>query len=204
MKKSITCQILISVFFINSVIGQEKSQALNDYLQTIISCCNQELIIKKEKVSPNVVLELFQGKPYKDSTTNEAKREGGVSSLIYNEKDYNEMKKEYYDDANIEKEYFSKNIFWISENFKCKKIYFVPYKDYLDLTISRLEQHLPILKVFSFSEPMYYSSKKHVVFAVSEGDSESFVNFENYLIIMKRKKNKWIVINKTYPYNVYE
>jgi hypothetical protein len=204
MKKRIMCQILISVFFINSVIGQEKNQALNDYLQTIISSYNQELILIREKVSPNVALELFQGKPYKDSATDEYKREGGVSNLIYNEKDWNEMKEEYYDEKNIEKKYFSKNIFWTSDDFKYQKIYFVPYEDYLDLTINRLEQHLPIIKVFSFSEPMYYCSKKFVVFAVSKGDSESFVNFENYLIIMKKEKSKWIIINKIYPYNVYE
>jgi hypothetical protein len=203
MKNNILFPVLIMLLFINSIFGQDKNQAINDFLQTIISDYNQEIIIKKEKTNPNITLDLFKGRAYKDSIGH-LKREGGVSDLLYNEKDWNRMKKKYYYDENSEKKYFTKNIFWTSNDFKYKNIYFVPYKDYLDLVISRSEQRHPIVKFFSFSDPIYYSCKRYLVFAVSEGNSESIGNYDHYIIVMKKENNKWIVVEKIYPSNVYE
>lgn len=194
MKKNILFLMLI-ILYVSTAFGQDKNQAINDYLQTIVPDYNEKIIIKKEKISPNAVLELFYGRPYKDSIGN-LQRYGGAPNSLYNEKAWEKMKKEYFDEKNTDKKYFTENVFWNLNDFKYKNILFVPNKDFLDLIISRSEkQPLPRIKVFSFSDPIYYSLK-YLIFAISKGYSESTMNFENYVVIMKKEKDKWIMVAK--------
>lgn len=195
----------ISIFLIsfNFFFSQDKNQALSDYLNTISSDYNHGVIIIKEKINSNNTIDIFKGKTYVDSITRKLKRDNreGIKSPLYDEADWIKMKKKYYKNDN---DFWLKNDYWVIENFKVEKMIFVSHTLFFDFIFDYTEKHLPIIKAFAFSEPIYYKNKKYLTFIVNEGNTESINGFtNNYLIVMKKVKGKWVVINKSYPLDIY-
>lgn len=188
------------VFFISNLsFAQDKKQAINDFLHTIITDYNQKIFIIREKTSTNQVIDIFKGKTYKDSLTNKWKRDEReeIKPPLYNEKDWAKMKKEYYHKDKADN-------FWSSDDFNYKHIEFLSGHSFIEFIVNHSEHHLPKINIFSFSEPIYYSGKKYLVFKVGQGSTESINGItDNYLIIMKKENEKWIIINKSYQLDIF-
>ena len=188
----------------NLLFSQDKKQAINDFLQTIVSDYNQEIFIVKEKTSINHVIDIFKGKTYKDSVTNLYTRDEReeIKKPLYNEDDWIKMKNEYYTKSG--KMNPKKVNFWKSNDFNYNKVGFISIHLFIEFIINHSEQHLPITPIFSFSEPIYYRCKNYLVFKVAEGNTESIIGLtDNYLIIMKKENDKWIVFNKSYQLDIF-
>jgi hypothetical protein len=195
--------LFISFFISNLSFAQDKKQAMNDFLHSIVPDYNQKIFIIKEKTSTNHVIDIFKGKTSKDSITNEYKRDEReeIKPPLYNEADWAKMKKKYYRKA---EESTTANNLWISTDFNYKHVEFFSAHSFIEFIVHYSEQHLPITSIFSFSEPIYYSGKKYLVFKVGQGTTESINGLtDNYLIIMKKQNNKWIVVNKSYELDVF-
>lgn len=198
MKKLVFLLLFIS-FFSNLSYAQDKKEAINNFLQTIVPDYNQKIFIIQEKTSANHVIDIFKGKTSKDSLTNKYKRDEReeIKPPLYNEDDWAEMKKEYY--HKIEK-----HNSWVANDFKYKNIEFFSSHLFIEFIINHFEKKLPITNVFSFSEPIYYSNNKYLVFKVGQGTTESINGLtDNYLIIMKKDNGKWIVISKSYQLDMF-
>lgn len=196
--------LLVTLFFITNLTNaQNKKQAINDFLHTIIPDYNQKIFITKEKTSTNHVIDIFKGKTSKNSLTNEYKRDEReeIKPPLYNEEDWRKMKKKYYHKA---EENTVANNLWVSTDFDYKHIEFFSAHLFIEFIVYHSEQHRPITNIFSFSEPIFYSGKKYLVFKVGQGTTESINGLtDNYLIIMKKEKRKWVVINKSYQLDVF-
>ena len=198
MKKLLN--LLFIVFFVSNLsFAQDKKQAINDFLHTIIADYNQKIFIIKEKTSTDHVIDIFKGKTYKDSLTNGWKRDEReeIKPPLYNEKDWATMKNEYYHKVEADN-------LWSFDDFNYKHIEFLSGHSLIEFIVNHSEQHLPKINIFSFSEPIYYSGKKYLVFKVGQGSTESINGLtDNYLIIMKKEKGKWFVINKSYQLDIF-
>lgn len=191
--------LFITFLISNLSFAQVKKQAINDFLHTIIPDYNQKIFIIKEKTSTNHVIDIFKGKTYKDSLTNDLKRDEReeIKPPLYNEKDWAKMKKEYYHEGEV-------NNLWNFDDFNYNHIEFFSGHSFIEFIVNRSERHLPKINIFSFSEPLYYSAKKYLVFKVGQGTTESINGLtDNYLIIMKKENGKWSVINKSYQLDVF-
>lgn len=172
-------------------------------MQTFVPYYNQQIFIIKEKTNTNHVIDIFKGKTSKDSLTNQYKRDEReeIKPPLYNEEDWAKMKKEYYQKA--EENTITNNL-WLHTDFHYKHIEFFSAHSFIEFIVNHSEQHRPITNIFSFSEPIYYSGKKYLVFKVGKGTTESINGLtDNYLIIMKKKNGKWVVINKSYQLDVF-
>ena len=84
--------------------------------------------------------------------------------------------------------------FWNQKDFKNKNINFINQKDFpkpyeYNVYLTNKE---PAVKVFSFSEPIYYKNKEFAIFAKGETTTrKQFIN-PNSIIIMKKEKGKWL------------
>ena len=200
MKKN----IFLLLFCCNLINAQEKRQAIDDFLQSIVPDYNQEIFITKEKISINHVIEVFKGKTNKDSITKFYKRDEReeIKEPLYNENDWIQMEKKYYDES--KKENPSKDFAWCSKDFNYVNIVFFSIHHYIEFIVNYSEQKGPTTKIFSFSEPIYYSSKRYLTFKVAEGTTQSINGLtNNYLIIMEKRGGKWIVKNKSYQLDVF-
>lgn len=204
MKKFSYLLLFIPFFSSNLSYAQNKKQAINDFLHIIIPEYDRNIIIIKEKTSTNHVINIFKGTTYKDSLTNEYKRDEReeIKPPLYNEEDWAKMKKKYY--RKSEKVSTRTDDLWRSKDFNYSHIDFFSIHLFMESIVSHSEQLLPITSVFSFSEPIYYSGKKYLVFKVSQGSTESINGLtDNYLIIMKKENGKWVVVNKSYQLDVF-
>ncbi|KQX10984.1 hypothetical protein [Flavobacterium sp. Root420] len=196
--------LLFTLFFISNLsFAQDKKQAINDFLHTIIPDYNKKIFVIKEKTNVNHVIDIFKGKTSKDSITNEYKRDEReeIKPPLYNEADWARMKKKYY--HKTEENTAADNL-WLSTDFDYKHIEFFSSHLFIEFIVGHSEQHRPITNIFSFSEPIYYSGKKYLVFKVGQGTTESINGLtDNYLIIMKKENGKWVVINKSYQLDVF-
>ena len=199
MKKLVFLLLLFISFFSNLSHAQDKKEAINDFLQTIIPDYSQKIFIIQEKTNTNHVIDIFKGKTSKDSLTNENKRDEReeIKPPLYNEEDWAKMKKKYYHKIENHNS-------WVANDFNYKNVEFFSSHLFIEFIINHFEKHLPITNVFSFSEPIYYSANKYLVFKVGEGTTESINGLtDNYLIIMKKENGKWIVISKSYQLDLF-
>ncbi|MEP7093075.1 MAG: hypothetical protein ABI793_03390, partial [Flavobacterium sp.] len=179
----------------------QKFEAINDYLAEILKDKTKEIIIIKEKITPNETLRLFQGNNVMDTLGHSFERyDGGVPVPLYNSKEFLKMKKKYEDTvSSINLRYLSNNR-WNPEDFKYNKIVFENWEDvYLKMQKASYPRK-PEIQIFAFSEPIYYKGKKYLVVTVSQGDTNSSGLPNTFVIVMKKIKRKWVVINETGDY----
>jgi hypothetical protein len=168
--------------------------AINDYLDSMTDP-NEEILIVKEKISSNETLFIFQGDITIDTDTKKPDRYGGVDEPLYTEKQWKIMKNKYGDTLPKIGRYWLKNQFWNADDFRYKKIEFENY-EICDKKLQGYSYPWPEKKIFSFSKPIYYKNKEYITFTVTKSTTKSIGLPSNFIIIMKKIKNKWTVYAK--------
>lgn len=185
---------MIFLFIISScAIKKDKLSPIDYYLDFVKKDKNEEIIVVKEKINTNSIIQIFQGNILVDNNTKKAEREGGVPIPLYNENDWLIMKKKY---ENQNTEFWLNIDKWDSKNFNSKRIVFENLKNCVGSSV--IDKYLiKEIPVYSFSEPIIYKNKNIVTFATANGTTKSFGLGSIYIIVMKKEKGKWMVINKT-------
>ena len=189
--------VFIYCFIISSCSTKfDKNSVINDYLSSSVKDTTKEIIIVTEKISPNQIIEIFRGTIYENSE-NKLERDGGVPTSLYNDKDWKEMKNKYSSKSTVNNSLWMTNESWNKNNFKLKKITFENYKEVL----KKLEKYSysgdSEIKIFSFSDPIYYKKKKYLVVAVFLATTKTAGFYSSFILIMKKINGRWVIINKT-------
>jgi hypothetical protein len=196
MKKEIFIALLIISLISSCSPTKDKRQALNDYLHTVIlDTSSKEIIIIKDKINSNLTIEIFN---VNDIIAIDSKWKGKADTIIYNERDWKKMEKRYAVDYQAGKNPWFINEFWTKEDFDHKKIIFED--SYVGKTDAFLKKYdyKPSIDIYSFSDPIYYKNKSVVVFTVHK--TATPIGFgQTYIIIMNKKRGKWIVTHKGLP-----
>ena len=201
--------ILISFIYINAFSQtkndlecekKEKFEAVNNYLSSVIKDKNKEIIIVKKKTNVSEILRLFKGNIIKDNLGHFVERDGGAPEPLYNEKDFEIMKKKYQDQTSTYKRENFTNTLWDPEDFTYNKIIFENWEDVYLKMQKVLYPREPVIQIFALSEPIYYKSKQYLVIQISIGDTNSSGFPSRLIAIMKKIKGKWIIVNETRDY----
>jgi len=208
MKKNLfVLLIMICVTIMYPQAKKDKYNVISTYLSSIVKDTTKTIVIIKEKMSSNGALKLFSGGKLNDipfrRVNGNQERLGGILEPLYNENDFQKMRKKYQDDVNDGKYNLSKNAKWKPEDFKFKNIFFETF----DTIIYKMGKGIPnypyTTQMISLSEPMYYKGRKYLVIAVAIGDTTPIGYLNDYVIVMKKVNNKWTVIEKGQPYQYY-
>jgi hypothetical protein len=195
MKKEIFITLLIILLISSCSSTKDKRQALNDYLHTVVSDTSKEIIIIKNKINSNQTIEIFN---VNDIIAIDSNGIGKTDTTLYNEKNWKKIKKRYAINYLAGNNPWFTNEYWTKDDFDNKKILFEDsYIGKADAFIEKYN-YIPSLKVYSFSDPIYYKNKRIVVFAVDK-TSTPIGYGETYIIIMKKKRAKWIITHKGLP-----
>lgn len=209
-----TILILLASFFCTLIHAQKKPittlnkqdffQVVNQYLNSQIKDKTKEIIVIKEKLNPNGTLRIFQGQfPRSENDPPDYyEMHGGAKRPLFNNKAFMVMKNTFYDD----KTYASPNVTdkeWTTSDLEFDKIKFISYLRFVansnngdDLEINNLPFYIPI---FAISEPIIYN-KKYLVFQFQIAQTPFFGFPIAKVIVMKKLKNKWIVVEEVFDY----
>lgn len=189
--------IIIYCFLISSCSTRfDRNSVINDYLSSSVKDTTKEIIIVTEKINPNQIIEIFQG-TISENSENMLERDGGVPASLYNDKDWKEMKNTYSSKSTVNSNFWMTNESWNKNNFKMQKITFENYKEVLKKLEKRLYSNDSEIKIFSFSDPIYYKKKKYLVVAVSLATTKTAGFYSSFILIMKKVNGRWVIINKT-------
>ncbi|WP_369752641.1 hypothetical protein AB3G34_12705 [Flavobacterium sp. WC2409] len=172
---------------------KEKTEVINDFLATIITDENKEIILIKEKINPNKILEMYSG--YKrDSIAQSENKNSKLQGSLYDENAFLTMKKQYA--LNDENEWVTSDC-WKARDFKFQNINFqkgdsVRYKA-TRLLYDRDDKRY----IINISNPIYYKNKKYLLFTYTIVSAAWFhASPETYLMVMERFKDKWVLKHK--------
>ncbi|WP_374173098.1 hypothetical protein [Flavobacterium tructae] len=210
MKRKISILLFMVVSFMTmySQSSKDKYNAINDYLTVLVKDTTKTIVIVKEKISTNEALRLFSGGKLNDipfSRVNDIEeRAGGILEPVYNEKYFQKMRRRYQNDRKEGRFGFSKNTKWNSNDFKLQNIYFETFDT---IMFKKEKSGLQIYKyetlLIALSEPMYYKNNDYLTVGIAVQKSNPIYNLNYYVIVMKKIKNKWVVIEKGLPYQYY-
>lgn len=190
--------ILILLYIItvsNNVFSQtdkDKFNALNDYLETVEEFSTKKIMIIRDKVSPNRTIFILKTdyiqaidslgkiKPIKD---------------FYNKKDWETMKRTYENKVLPEKNKAFVNKYWKENDFRKKNIAFVdiPSGSWENAFLQYMDMDSSLHSVYAFSSPIYYRNKKYLIFTFFKSNIYDGHSSSEYIVIMKKKQNKWII-----------
>jgi hypothetical protein len=189
-----TLVILLSItFFSNTLSAQttsEKYKALNDYLETIIKDTTQIMFVAKEKINSNETLNTFglNHMVIVDSAEN-----GIGKGTLFNKKDFAKMKKEYKNKCVAGKRIWCNDEYWTKDNFRYKKVAFESMNTNKEIELIIEKYNKVDIKVYGFSEPIYYQNKKYIVFTMH---TSYMAGASTRIIIMEKIKSKWIMTHE--------
>jgi hypothetical protein len=188
--------IIYILLFLLSFSGfsqkNERFDALNDYLDSMIDA-NEEIVIVKEKITSNETIGIFQGTISIDPDTKKPDRFGGANAPLYIEKYWKIMKNKYGNSFPTIGRNWLKNQFWNATDFRHEKIVFDSYEECKKKLESDGFFYGPQRKIYSFSDPIYYKNKEYITFTVVRSATKSIGFPSDFIIIMKKVKNKWII-----------
>lgn len=174
-----------NIFFITLIIllttSCSSNKVIEDYISNDIK--NEDAlvpVIYKEKVNTKYTISLLTNKfmKFKDSISivNRTKS--------FNSIDINYIQKIYNDDTKTEK--------WNEDNFKNVEVEIIDNKfNFLKSKINKTK--LENYKFYSFSKLLFNKNKKIAFFYTSKGSSTGTV-FSSGIVIMKKFKGKWTII----------
>jgi hypothetical protein len=185
--------LLTATNFSNTLFAQstnERNKALNNYFETIIKDTTQVVFVAKEKITSNETIHIFG---LNDIMIIDSAGNGTGDTTLFKKKDFEIMKKKYKNNCIQGRLNWCDNNYWTKEDFRHKKIILesVNYKNGIE-PIFKKYNNLNI-KVYSFSEPIYYQNKKYIVFTIIR---LGFDSGKTNIIIMRKIKGKWIVSHK--------
>ncbi|SEA17014.1 hypothetical protein SAMN05443667_102196 [Flavobacterium gillisiae] len=183
---------------------KDKYEAINAYLFTFVKDASKTIVVVKEKMSPNMVLELFSGGndvkfsylKIKDIENPEL----GIQTPLFNWKDYESMRIKYRDSVNTVKYGLLKNKRWMPEDFTMKNIFFVAFEDVMLKEEKGIRYFKNDTQLILLSDPIYYKDKKLLVLGITYKKSTDVGGFSSLVVVMRKIKNKWVVIDKADQY----
>ena len=205
MKKNIfVLLIMICVTAMYPQLKNDKYDGINTHLSLIVRDTTKTVMIIKEKISANQTLKLFAEGKLNDAPFNRKNgtqiREAGILEPLYDENDFQKMRKKYQDDKNEGRYGFSKNTNWEASDFKLKNIYIEPH----DTIMFKKERALPLYKyetlLIALSDPIYYKNRDYLVMAIAIQKSNPLYSPKYYVIVMKKTNKKWQEIQRGEQY----
>jgi hypothetical protein len=195
-RKSYSILILLCIITVsNNAFSQtekDKFNALNDYLETVEEFSTDRKIIIQNKISPNRTIKIL-----KTDYIQAIDSLGNIKSIkdFYNKKDWETMRRTYENKVLPEKYKTFVNKYWKEDDFRKKNIIF---EDILNSSWEKalskyIDMDNSFHDVFAFSDPIYYSSKKYLIFTFFRSNIYDGHSYSQYIVIMKKKQNKWIV-----------
>lgn len=195
-RKSYSILILLYIITVSnnafSQIENDRFNALNDYLETVEEFSTDKKIIIRNKISANRTIKILKGNYIQaiDSLDN-------IKSIkdFYNKKDWETMKRRYENKVLPEKNKNYEDKYWEENDFRKKNMIFEnilnsswekSFSKYIDMNNS-------FHSVYAFSSPIYYSSKKYLIFTFFKSNIFDGHSSSEYIVIMKKKQNKWII-----------
>jgi hypothetical protein len=189
-----TVIILLSIAnFSNTLSAQttnEKYKALNDYFETIIKDTTQVVFVAKEKINSNETLNIFG---LNEILIVDSAGNWKSDSTLYKKKDFEKMKKEYKNRCVAGKRIWCNDDYWTKDDFSYKKVILESMNTDkgIELIIDKYKKY--DIRVYSFSEPIYYKNRKYLVFTLNKSQ---MAGASTHIIIMKKNKGKWIVTHQ--------
>lgn len=168
----------------------EKYKALNDYLGTIIKDTTQVTFVAKEKINSNETLNTFG---LNDIMIIDTAGNGRGDDTLYKKKDFEKMKKEYKNRCLPGKRIWCNEDFWSKDNFRHKKVILESMNTNKEIELIIEKYNKLDIKVYGFSEPIYYQNKKYLVFTVNK---LTLNGSHSNIIVMKKISGKWIMTHK--------
>jgi hypothetical protein len=170
--------------------ANEKYKALNDYLATIIKDTTQVIFVAKEKINSNETLNTFG---LNDIMIIDTAGNGRGDDKLYKKKDFEKMKKEYKNRCLPGKRIWCNEDFWSKDNFRHKKVVLESMNTNKGIELIIEKYNKFDIKVYGFSEPIYYQNKKYLVFTVNK---LTLNGSHSNIIVMKKISGKWIMTHK--------
>lgn len=161
---------------------------INDYIQNIIKNKEPIIYVVNKKISNKKTLGIFKGDFMLDTRTNTYVREG-VKSNLYNIEDWDKMSKEYTYDSVPE--------YWKKRDFKLSNVVIVDNESFINGELYKKTKN-KYYSVYAFSNPIYYKKKNFVIFTVINSSTTFGAEPSEFVIVMKKENNKWLVVEKVY------
>lgn len=189
-----TVIILFSITnFSNALYAQstnEKYKALNDYIETIIKDTTQVMFVAKEKINSNETLNIFG---LNHIVTVDSEGNGIGKGNLYRKKDFEKIKKEYENSCVLGKRIWCNDDYWTNDNFRHKKVALESMNTNKEIELILDKYNRADIKVYGFSEPIFYKKKKYIVFTVLK----SYISGANiFVVIMEKLNGKWIMTHE--------
>lgn len=183
-------RIALILIIINSLISNGQTTLKNyDCIDTYLKGRNidrkKASIVIKEKDDNKGALRIFYGGDEVSHFSN------NYRSPLFDEKAWEEMYRTYSNDT-ITK--YWKPIDFPNYNFTYQNRKGLWNFDFFD----KYERN-PI-NIYIISEPMFYNQKKYVIFEFSEGITGTSGIQRNQIVIMKKNKGKWEVVETIFDY----
>ena len=183
--------LLLTVNFSVSLSAQQqkdKHEALNAYFETIVKDAAQTIYVAKEKINSNETLTIFESnvKMINDPVNNYK-----AYTKLFNWKDFEKMKKKYKNSCSPGKRIWCNDRFWTKKDFKYNKIIFENMNTTKEIEPILEKYNNFNIKVYGFSEPIYYQNKQYIVFTFNK---LSLNSSGLDIIIMRKIKGKWVVM----------
>ncbi len=190
MKKTV---LIVIITF--GIISCSSNQVIENYmLEEIRTNENKEMILLQEKTPFKKALYIFKG-------LNSLERKNTFSyggSKLCDSITYTELTKKYADETILKD--------WVKNDFQ--KIDFRMITNKND-SIMKYFRHLnksgqnKEIFVYSISKPYFFKNKKYVFFSMNKGSNMTTSPIYNQVVILKKEKGKWIVVEKVETTDLY-
>lgn len=192
MKNTFACIFILLLLISSCSSVKENLSPISTYLK---SKHNNNVIVIENKINNNYTIDFFKKRSIVQINANTIEN-SFVLKTLYEEKCWSKMNENYRNPST--NEVWLKNILWSQNDFIGIKIKFVneeifpkPYVYNEYMTDKQAE-----ISVFSFSEPIFYKNKKYMLFAKGETTTKKQFIKPNSIVVMKKEKGKWTVIQE--------
>ena len=198
MKKNIFYSFIILLFFTSlsqSLFSQsqsEKNRTINAYFETIYRDTTQNIFISREKINSNETLKIFG---LNDIMIIDADGNGRGDNSLYNKKDFEIMKIKNENKCSQGKRVWCRDDLWTKDNFKSKKVIMESMNTDRGIELIFEKYNKFNIKVYGFSDPIYYKNNKYVIFTSNISGLNSY---KTHVVVMKKKNCNWIVTHKAF------
>jgi hypothetical protein len=132
------------------------------------------VIVIENKINNNYTIDLFKRRSIMPINANTIENSIVLKPLLFEEKYWSKMNKKHRNQNTDE--IWLKNRFWRQN-------------DFIDIKIKFIKEE-------NFSESIFYKNKKYVLFAKAETTTKKQFIIPNSIVVMKKEKGKWILIQE--------
>lgn len=188
-----TVILLFVVNFSNTLYAQsneEKHKILNTYIESLVKHTGNEIFIAKEKINNNTTIEVLKkdwifvlnpnGKWVHDK-------------LFFDKESWEKMEQKYKNGCLSSKLNWCNNDHWSKENFDYKKVTLESMNTNEGIESLFKKYNSLDIKVYGFSDPIYYQGRKYIIFTVN---ISGFNSYKYYIVVMRKVNKKWIMTHE--------